>query len=246
MKQLTGKIAWITGGSSGIGLAGAQALADLGAHVLISARSTDVLQEAVERIRQQGGSAEPIQLDVGDGRQVSEAATQIESRHGKVDILVNSAGLNVARRKWAEVDSAGWENVFNVNVHGSFNCIAAVLPGMRERKDGLIINIASWAGRFDSKAAGPAYTSAKHAVCAMTRSLNIEEHGNGIRACVICPGEVDTPIMQHRAVPPTQVQLDLMLKAEDLGATISYVALMPARACVSEIVVGPTQNAAYR
>ena len=242
MSTLRDQVAWITGGGTGIGRAGAVELARAGATVLLSGRRPDVLHEAAAEIRAEGGQAETVPLDVADADAVENAAASILARFGQVDILVNSAGSNVARRAWTEIEPGAWDRVNAVNSNGTFYCIAAVLPSMRRRKSGLVINISSWAGRFVSKLTGPAYTASKHAVVALTQSLNIEEGVHGIRACVICPGEVDTPILETRPVPvPADIRAK-MLRAEDLGRTIRFVAEMPPHVCVNEILISPTWN----
>jgi NAD(P)-dependent dehydrogenase (short-subunit alcohol dehydrogenase family) len=247
-KSLDGKVAWVTGGSSGIGLSAAAALASAGARVAISARDQGNLQNAVDRLRLANGGiiVEPYLLDVTNAADVASTADGIQNRWGRIDILVNSAGINLARRTWEEVDFEGWERVFNINVHGAFHCIKAVLPQMRQQRDGLVINISSWAGQFTSGHAGPAYNASKSGVIAFTRALNMEEYGNGIRACAVCPGETSTPIMQRRAVPPSEEALSRMLQPEDVSAVILMVANMPPRACVNEVTISPTFNHAYR
>jgi NADP-dependent 3-hydroxy acid dehydrogenase YdfG len=239
---LKGKIAWITGAGSGIGRAGAAALAEGGAHVVLSGRRAGQLDEVGRDIGAAGGMAEAVALDVTDKGAVAKAAEDIIVRHGRIDILVNSAGMNVPDRFWKNLTPASFDTVIDINLQGSLNTIHAVLPAMRERKDGLVINISSWSGRFDPYLTGPAYNAAKHGVVAMTLSLNMEECVNGIRACVICPGEVATPILQKRPVPPSPEAMARMLQAEDLGRTIRFVAEMPTHVCVNEIVISPTWN----
>ena len=240
--MLKGKIAWITGGGSGIGRAGAEALASGGAHVVVSGRRADQLDEVKRAIAGKGGTAETMVLDVTDKVQVASVAEQLVGRHGRVDILVNSAGMNVPTRFWKNLTPDGFDSVIQANLQGSLNTIYAVLPMMRERKDGLVINISSWSGRFDPYLTGPAYNAAKHGVVAMTLSLNMEECVNGIRACVICPGEVATPILKKRPVPPSAEETARMLQAEDLGRTIRFVAEMPPHVCINELVISPTWN----
>jgi NADP-dependent 3-hydroxy acid dehydrogenase YdfG len=242
MAGLRGKVAWVTGAGSGIGLAGAVELARAGTLVVLSGRRPGALDEAVSRIVGEGGIAEAAPLDVADGAAVERVAGAILGRHGQVDILVNSAGVNIPKRLWKELSRESWDQLIDINVSGTFYCIAAVLPSMRARKDGLVINISSWAGRFVSYLTGPAYTAGKHAVNAMTHSLNIEECINGIRACAICPGEVATPIMEKRPIPPKPEDLARMLQAEDLGRTIRFVAEMPPHVCINEILMSPTWN----
>jgi NADP-dependent 3-hydroxy acid dehydrogenase YdfG len=239
--ELKGKVAWVTGGGSGIGLAGAKELAAAGAHVVISGRSAETLRKAEKELRE-AGACETIALDVADQKEVAKAAAEMQKRLGRVDILVNSAGINVPKRSFQNVSVESWDQVVAINLSGIFYCCHAVLPGMRARKDGLIINVSSWAGRYASKLTGPAYNATKRAVIALTESLNIEECANGIRATSILPGEVATPIMEKRPVPPSQEERARMSQPEDLGKAIRFVATMPARTCVNELIISPTWN----
>jgi NADP-dependent 3-hydroxy acid dehydrogenase YdfG len=238
--MLRGKVAWITGGGSGIGLAGGLELARAGVHVVISGRSTDTLKDA-ERQLKAAGSCEAIALDVSNKQAVLDAAERI----GRVDILVNSAGINDPKRNFFNVSLEAWDRIVGINLSGMFYCVHAVLPGMRERKDGVIINVSSWAGRYASTLTGPAYNATKHAVIALTESINMEEGMNGIRATSVLPGEVATPILEKRPVPPTPEVRAKMLQAEDLGKTVFFVASLPARACINEIIISPTHNRFY-
>ena len=212
---LKGKVAWITGGGSGIGLAGALEFARAGAHVVISGRSAETLKNAAKELKA-AGSSETIALDVADQQNVSKVAAEILKRHGRIDILVNSAGLNSPKRNFHNVSIQAWDEIVAVNLSGMFYCCHAVLPAMRQRKDGLVINIASWAGRYASTLTGPGYNATKSAVIALTESINMEECMNGIRATSVLPGEVATPILEKRPVPPSQEDRARMLQAEDL------------------------------
>lgn len=245
MNALTNKTAWVTGAGSGIGLAGAVELARAGAHVILSGRRLKILEAAQTQIQSEGGSASVAPLDVTDAKIVERVAKGILAEYKTVDILLNSAGLNVRERFWKDLTAEGWQTVIDTNLNGAVYCTRAVLPAMRARQEGLIINISSWAGRFDVYLTGPAYNASKHALVAMNASLNMEEGGNGIRACVICPGEVATPIMASRPVPPSAADLQRMLQPEDLGRTIRFVAELPAHVCLNEIVISPTWNRLY-
>ncbi len=242
---LNGKVAWITGAGSGIGLAGAKALADAGATVILSGRRKEALEPEAEKLRIRGFNAEIEALDVSDKKTVMKCAERINSRHGGVDILVNSAGLNVPHRYWKNQTLEGWGDVVGINLDGSFYTTFAVLPGMRVRKGGVIINISSWSGAYHVKLTGAAYNASKHAVIAMTESINMEEGVNGIRACAICPAEVSTPIMDKRPIPPSAEARAKMLQPEDLGAAIRFVAELPPRACVNQLIISPTWNRLY-
>ena len=240
MGDLQGKVAWITGGGSGIGLAGGIELARAGAHVIISGRSQETLTLALQQIKA-AGSAEAMPLDVASKEDVARVAAKI----GRVDILVNSAGINSPRRNFHNVSLESWDQIVAINLSGLFYCVHAVLPGMRSRKGGLIINVSSWAGRYASTLTGPGYNATKHAVVALTESINMEECANGIRATSVLPGEVATPILEKRPVPPTPEVRARMLQADDLGKTILFVASLPPRACVNEIIISPTWNRFY-
>jgi NADP-dependent 3-hydroxy acid dehydrogenase YdfG len=240
----SGKVCWITGGGSGIGLAGGIELARAGAHVIVSGRSAETLKKAEKEIKA-AGSGEAIALDVADQNEVAKAAAEIARRHGRVDVLINSAGINHPKRNFRNVSIDGWNQIVQINLSGMFYCVQAVLPGMRERKDGLIINVSSWAGRYASTLTGPGYNATKHAVVALTESINMEECMNGIRATSVLPGEVATPILEKRPVPPPPEERARMLQADDLGKTILFICSLPPRACVNEIIVSPTWNRFY-
>jgi NAD(P)-dependent dehydrogenase (short-subunit alcohol dehydrogenase family) len=244
--MLSGKVAWITGGGSGIGLAGAEELVKAGARVVISGRTEKTNREAEKKLKALG-DAEAVQLEVSDKNAVFAAAAGIEKRHGRIDILVTSAGTNISgpRRNFKTMSAEGWDEVVAINLNGLFYCCLAVIPGMRARKDGLIINISSWAGRYASSLTGPAYNATKRAVIALSESINMEECAYGIRATSILPGEVATPIMEKRPVPPSKEERARMAQPEDFGKAILFVATMPARSCVNELVIAPTWNRFY-
>ena len=245
MSKLNHKIAWITGAGTGIGLAGAVALAQAGAVVVMSGRREAVLAAEADKIRAAGGRAEVEVLDVADAGAVAAVAARILARHGRIDILVNSAGLNTPNRFWKNQTIEGWRTVIGANLDGTFYTVNAVLPAMRAQRDGLVINISSWAGVHHPKLTGAAYNGSKHAVTALTETINMEECSNGIRACAICPAEVATPIMDRRPVPPSALDRSRMLQPEDLGATIRFIAELPAHACVNQLIISPTWNRMY-
>ena len=239
------RVAWVTGGGSGIGEAGAAALAADGWTVVVSGRRQEALDAVVANIAKSGGTAEAIALDVSKSDHVTEAAEQILSRHGRIDLLVNSAGINVPKRSWADMELAGWDKLVEINLNGVLYCMRAVLPAMRAQQDGIIINVASWAGRHVSKMPGPAYTTTKHAVLALTHSFNMDECVNGLRACCLSPGEVATPILKLRPQVPSEEEQAKMLQPEDCGRTIAFVAGMPPRVCINEILISPTWNRGF-
>jgi NADP-dependent 3-hydroxy acid dehydrogenase YdfG len=247
---LKGRVAWITGGGSGIGLAGAVELLKAGAHVVISGRTAATNASAEKTLKAltssgRAGSVRAILLDVADKAAVKAAADDILAEHGRIDILVNSAGTNATARNLDVVTTDAWDDVVAINLNGLFYCCHAVLPAMRAQKDGLIINVSSWAGRFPSKLTGPAYNATKRAVIALSETINIEECVNGIRATSLLPGEVATPILDKRPVPPSQERRATMVQAEDMGQAILFIASMPPRTCINELIIAPTLNHFY-
>ena len=238
--MLSGKTAWITGGGSGIGLAGGLELARAGVHVVITGRNAATLKEAEKQIKA-AGSGEAILLDVSKKEDVARVAQKI----GSVDILVNSAGVNSPRRNFHNVAVESWDEIVAINLSGLFYCVHAALPGMRSRQDGLIINVSSWSGRYANTLTGPGYNATKSAVVALTESINMEEGKNGIRATSVLPGEVATPILEKRPIPPAPEVRAKMLQAEDLGKTILFIASLPPRACINEVIISPTWNRFY-
>ena len=242
--HLKGQVAWVTGGGSGIGLAGATELVKAGAHVLISGRTAATNASALANL-QALGSAEAVLLDVADKQAVKAVAQQLVATHGRIDLLINSAGTNATQRNFDVLTTEAWDEVVAINLSGLFYCVHAVLPTMRHQQGGLIINVSSWAGLYASKLTGPAYNATKRAVLALTESINMEECSNGIRASSLLPGEVATPILNKRPVPPSQAQRERMVQAEDMGQAILFLAQMPARTCINELVISPTHNRFY-
>ena len=245
MSNQSSKIAWVTGGGTGIGKAGAQALLADGWTVIISGRRADVLKGVADELGAGGKPIEVMALDVSNARDVNKVAQAILAKHGRIDLLVNSAGVNLPKRSWEDVTQEGWDQIVDINLNGVMYCMRAVLPAMRAQKDGCIINVASWAGRIVSKMTGPAYTATKHAVLALTHSFNMDECINGLRACCLSPGEVATPILKLRPVVPSEEEQAKMLQPEDCGRTIAFVANMPPRVCMNEILISPTHNRGF-
>ena len=242
MSALQGKVAWITGGGSGIGQAGAIALAQAGATVVVSGRRTDALADTARQVEAAGGTCTRIAADVADKDGVQRAAQAILTAHGRIDILVASAGMNVPKRYLRHLDAGDWDRVVRANLDGVAYCTLAVLPAMRRQGGGLIIHVGSWLGRWPAYLGGAAYNSTKMAVVAFSHQVNIEEGMHGVRSCVLFPGEVSTPILATRPVPPAAEETARMLQPEDLGRTIRFVAEAPPHVCFNEIVVTPTWN----
>ncbi len=155
------------------------------------------------------------------------------------------SGVNVTNRSWRTLDFAALDNVIDIDLKGAFYTSLAVLPMMREQKDGLLIQVSSWAGRYTSPLTGPAYSAAKQGMLAMSESINQEEGMNNIRSCCLCPAEVSTPILDNRPVPVSAEDKARMLQIEDLATMIAFVAKLSPAICVNEILVSPTWNRVY-
>lgn len=243
-KELEGKVAWVHGAAGAVGLAIAQELVKAGAYVVLSGRNAEALGEATSRA---GGTglAEAFVVDIGNSDSVYEGAAALEQRLGHIDVLVNSAGVNPSKRNFRDLSVEDWKNTVDVNLSGMFYTCQATLRGMRERKDGVIINISSWTGRFAAYFAGPAYASTKRADLALTESINMEECVNGIRATSIAPGGIDTPLLNKRPIPPSAEVRAALLRPQDVADITRYVAGLPPRVCINEILMSPTLNGNY-
>jgi NADP-dependent 3-hydroxy acid dehydrogenase YdfG len=157
MNNLQGKIAWITGAGSGIGEATAKALACKGASVVLTGRRVEPLERVAEEIRKTGGQADVLSGDVTDKRRVQEIADSIVTKRGRIDILVNNAGMNVSGRSWRDLSPDCAQEVIAGNLSSAFYVVTSVLPAMRAQRDGLLIHISSWAGRYISRGRAQLY-----------------------------------------------------------------------------------------
>jgi NADP-dependent 3-hydroxy acid dehydrogenase YdfG len=231
---------WITGAGSGIGRAVARMFAADGATLILIGRRADNLKSVYGEVCAGGGRGEVLALDVCRRQQVDEAAGRLIERHQRVDVLVNNAGLNVRGRKLAVLSGEDWDQVIETNLTGAFNMIHAVLPAMRKQQDGLIVNVSSMAGRRVSGIAGTAYTASKHGMNGLSLSVSAEEGGNGIRCTALMPGVVNTDILEKRAVTYSAEERARMVQPEDIAQAVRFLALLPGRSTVPEMLVVPT------
>jgi NADP-dependent 3-hydroxy acid dehydrogenase YdfG len=245
MTAFAGKVVWMTGAGTGIGKAGALMFAREGAAVALIGRRRDKLDEVAAEIQAIGGTAAVEALDVADRKKVGEAGERLLKRLERVDILVNNAGLNIANRRLNEITAEDWDHILAVNLTGAFNMVQAAMPTMRNQKDGLIINIASTAAKRVSGVAGIAYSASKFGMLGMSLSLTQEAWKFGIRACCLCPDDVNTPIMARRKVKYPPEVLEQFIQPEDLAETMRFVALMPRRTSIPEMLIYPTNVRPY-
>jgi NADP-dependent 3-hydroxy acid dehydrogenase YdfG len=245
VSSLAGKVAWVTGAGSGIGEAAALALAREGAAVALTGRRREPLQAVADRIMRAGGKALVAPADLGEPAAANRIVAQIAKDFGRLDILLNNAGANVLERSWAKLDPERIRFMLDANLNNAFYCAAAALNVMRAQKDGLLIHTSSWAGRFAGIVPGPAYVAAKHAVVAMSYTINMEEFQHGIRSTVLCPNEVATPILDLRPKPVSAEERARMIQPEHMADLIVYIAKQPPSICVNEVVISPTWNRGY-
>jgi len=239
MSNLTGKTALVTGGGSGIGLAVARLFLDAGARVAITGRDRAKLQRAAEGLK----AGERIICHAADLSRPEEVQALVEevcAKLGRIDILVNNAGANIKERSMAELTPDSWQYLVGGNLHGAYHCMYAVLPRMRQRHEGLIINVNSIAGKRANPLGGTAYVAAKFGLRGLALAVAAEEKANGIRVSSIYPGEVDTPILEQRPMPVSEEQRKKILKPEDVARAVLFVATMPEHVAIPELIITPS------
>lgn len=241
-----GKVVWITGAGTGIGRSTALMFAEEGATTALMGRRTDVLEAVAAQAREKGGTAEVVALDVSDRAAVQASTERLLGKWGRVDILVNNAGLNIPERRLGVLTGENWDQVIQVNLTGAYNMIAAVLPPMRAQGDGLIVNVSSMAGVRVSGLSGSAYTASKHGMNGLNHSINQEEWVNGIRATVLCPGEVNTEILDRRPIPIPAEERERLIAPEDLAEAVRFVAALHPRTTIPEILLLPTHKRVHK
>ena len=224
----------ITGAGSGVGRAVALRFAAAGWKVALVGRREETLSDTAG-LTSAGDRAAAFPCDVSSWEGVAAMATAVLRRFGEVEVLVNAAGTNVPRRSFELLSIDDWHNVLATNLHGAYYCVRAFLPSMRAQAAGTIININSDVGKMARDLAGAAYVSSKFGLRGLTQQINAEERHHGIRACSICPRDVNTPLLDKRPQPPPAELRARMLQPDDLAACAWLVATLPLRAIVDEI-----------
>jgi NADP-dependent 3-hydroxy acid dehydrogenase YdfG len=241
--SLQNKVCIVTGGNSGIGRGVAIRFAKEGAKVIICGRTPATLEEVAGETKAAGGVIDTFALDVADYEAVQNMAKAVLEKFGRVDVLVNSAGGGSVHKRTLTTTPQDMQNVLNSNLLGTIYCTQAVLPSMLEAKQGTIINVSSGASRHPGLLGGMIYGAAKAGVDNFTAFINSEFSNSGVKACLVIPGEVDTPALtRNRPIPPPENAKEIMLTAEDMAETIALIATMPQRAHIQELVIRPTMR----
>jgi NADP-dependent 3-hydroxy acid dehydrogenase YdfG len=240
--NLQDKVCIITGGGSGIGRGAAIKMAQNGAKVVLIGRTAAKIEAVKEEIESAGGTAKAIVLDVADHAAVHQMAQDVLDELGRIDVLVNNAGHSSHHRRLLTITPEEIRSVIDSNLMGTIYCTQAVVPAMLAAKEGTIINVSSIAGVTPSPFSGLAYGAAKAAVINFTAFLNAEFQNTGIRASVVIPGEVATPILDLRPIPPSAESRATMVDVEETSAAIYLIASLPQRANIPELVIRPTMQ----
>lgn len=228
--------ALVTGASRGLGRAIAFALGGAGWRVGICSRSGDGVARTLAELREAKIEAAGRPASVSSESDVGALVSHVERELGPIDTLVNNAGVLYAK-PFEEISPAEWDESFATNVRSLYVVTRAVLPGMRSRRAGTIVNVASLSGR-SGFAGGTVYTATKHAVLGFSRSLMLELRNEGVRVITICPGSMDTEMIQRQTA--FERDPERILKPEDVAQTVLHTIRLPQRALVSEVDIRPT------
>jgi 3-oxoacyl-[acyl-carrier protein] reductase len=233
--NLSGSVAVVTGGSRGIGLGIANELAEMGSIVVVTGRDEARVQSAARQLTSRGPSCEGIVCDVTDLASVATLGMHLRERYGRVDILINNAGVGGPASLLHELDPGNWDRIFDTNVRGVFYMLRIVVPLMIST-GGHIVNISSLAGK-NPLPAGAAYSSSKWALNGLSYSVAEELRSHNIRVSVVCPGSVDTGFGPHPGKDP-----DRMLKPADVAHVVAMLVTQRPQSFVSEVLLRPTQK----
>ena len=233
------KTSVVTGAGSGVGRAITLALVKEGWRVALVGRRGETLEETVKLAGPLGERFLVELCDVGQSDQVAKLAKRVLAEFKEVEVLVNAAGTNAPQRALEVLSLDDYHAMIDTNFNGAYYCVQAFLPQMRARKSGTIINIVSEAGKQASPKAGPAYVMSKFGLAGLTQSINAEERTNGVRACAIFPGDIDTPLLDKRPTPPTAHARANMLRPEDVAACALLAINLPQQAIVEELLIRP-------
>ena len=232
--------ALVTGAGSGIGRSITATLAEMGLRVALVGRDREKLERARAGLVRGRDSAFVASGDISDRYAVKAVVDQVLAAFGQIDVLVCNAGTNVKNRSLDALEPADWDRMIATNLTGAFNLVHYVLPAMRQRHNGLVIQICSIAGIRASTLGGAGYSASKFGQSALGICLGREEGAHGIRSSVIYPGEVDTPILEARPIPVGADRRAVILQPDDIAAAVRFLVELPPRAHVPELVITPT------
>jgi len=240
--SLAGKVVVVTGGGTGIGLGIAKSFLEAGCKLVITGRRLEKLEHAKSGLSEDSDpqNIEIHTCDVSNRNAVEQLFAKISLRHPFVDVLVNSAGVNIPNRTMQTMTPDQWDQLLAINATGAYNCIYQVLPSMRAKNDGLILNVSSVAGKRALTLGGIAYAASKFAMTALGTAIANEVANESVRVTNLYPGEVNTPILENRPKPVSDEQKSKMVQPEDIGALMVAIAKLPPRAHVPEIILKPT------
>jgi serine 3-dehydrogenase (NADP+) len=237
--QLKNQVVLVVGASSGIGRATAVLFAREGARVMASARREERLQTLQKQLSEEGHTIEIAPADASRAREMERLAQHTHTKLGSIDILVFATGTNTPDRSMKRLTTEIWDTMLSVNLNGAYYITRAVLPSMREKGAGHLIYISSISGLL-ADVSGAAYQAGKRGLVGLAHAIRVEEKENGIRTCVVCPGLVDTEILEKRPVKPAADVIAKALQPEDVAEVVVSVAKLPVRAVVPEIQILPT------
>jgi NADP-dependent 3-hydroxy acid dehydrogenase YdfG len=236
------KVCIITGAGSGIGYGTALMMAEQGAKIGLVGRTASKVEAVRDEIKSKGGEALAFALDVSDYDGVRAMTEQTLDAFGRIDVLINNAGHSSHHRRILTTPPEEIRAVIDSNLVGMMYCTQLVLPTMLEAGEGMVINVASLAGVHTSYLGGMVYSTVKAAVIHFTRFLTFELTNTGVRASVLIPGEVDTPIMDNRPIPPTSNDRTTMVGIDECADALMMMAGMPQRSNISELIIRPTMQ----
>lgn len=238
--RLAGQVALIVGASSGMGRATARRFAAEGTHVALAARSEEALATLATEIESDGGRALAVPTDVRDGAAVDRMIARVGEVFGRLDILIYATGTNIPDRSLERLTRETWEMMLATNLTGAFHCTQAALPPMRAQGGGLLIYISTGAVQRPDLS-GVSYQASKHGLTGLAHGTMQEEKGRGIRTSIIFPGLTDTPLVLKRPTPTPPEVMAHALQPEDVAEACLFVATLPPRAHVPELVLLPSR-----
>ena len=236
------KIAVVTGAGSGVGRAVVIELAKRGYDIALVGRREEPLKQTIALTDSRQRKLRAVTCDIGNADDVTRMADRVRAELGVPTVLVNSAGTNIARRALTDLSIDDYRQVIDINLNGAFFVTHAFLPAMRAQRSGTIVHVVSDAGLTANRISGAAYIASKFGLVGLTATINAEERNNGIRATAVLPGEINTPLLDRRPVPPPPEARTKMLQAEDVAACVMLAIDLPDRAVVEQLLVKPRET----